>query len=258
MRHKKGALDNAVLIKPVKDSVPGIAKVTKGFYQYHLKDIVYIRTSPALRSPQHPKSWAVNWHNPKIILPSGRTSVSKWKYCAVIDYKGLLISRRFFGVFPSKDKISLEYIAAILNSPLAQAYIYSHTLQRNIDRDDYYNIPIPPYNEISDLQIKNLVLNYIKHPNLDTLLEIDAEIIKLYNLPPKLERILLDIFWNQKRKVPFIFKGYLPPEFESWIPLHLYISDNYKNSSLENLFSNFPKIDDKELFVYLSHINDEI
>lgn len=258
VRHKKGVLDKAILNKPVKDSVPGIAKVTKGFYQYHLKDIVHIRTSTVLRSSQHPKSWKVDWNRPKIILPSGRTSVSKWKYCAAIDYKGLLISRRFFGVFPTNDKISLELITAIFNSPLAQAYIYSHTLQRNIDIDDYYNIPIPPNLENANLQIKNLVSNYIKYPNPETLLKIDAEILKLYNLPPKLERILLDIFWDQKRKVPFIFKGYIPPEFKSWIPLHIYISDKYKNSTLENLLSNFPQIDDEELLEYLSHINEEI
>lgn len=68
------------------------------------------------------------------------------------------------------------------------------------------------------------------------LLEIDAEILRLYNLPPRLEKMLLDFFAGTPRRgVDFKFDRYYPEGFDSYIPLHMYISAEFQNSSVENV-----------------------
>jgi len=55
----------------------------------------------------------------------------------------------------------------------------------------------------------------------------------LYDLPPRFERQVLDLFngW-QRNGVGFKFEHYFPKDFESWIPLHEYLSENYQRSTV--------------------------
>jgi hypothetical protein len=65
------------------------------------------------------------------------------------------------------------------------------------------------------------------------ILSIDAEVMRLYDLPPRLERQVLDLFngW-QRRGVDFKFERYYPKEFESYIPLYEYLSEDYQRSTI--------------------------
>ena len=66
------------------------------------------------------------------------------------------------------------------------------------------------------------------------MLAIDAEVMHLYDLPPRLERQVLDLFNGRRRKgVDFPFDRYFPEDFESWIPLHEYLSEEYQRSTPE-------------------------
>ena len=65
------------------------------------------------------------------------------------------------------------------------------------------------------------------------LLSIDAEVMRLYDLPPKMEKRVLDLFQGSQRKgVDFRFDGYYPHGFESAIPLHEYLSEEYQRSTV--------------------------
>lgn len=82
----------------------------------------------------------------------------------------------------------------------------------------YELIPIPKQLLLLRRSVDSLVNRYLEVVPQDKeeanriLLQIDAEILRAYELPPKLERQLLDIFWKQKRRVPFDFSGYIPPQ----------------------------------------------
>ena len=68
------------------------------------------------------------------------------------------------------------------------------------------------------------------------LLQIDAEILRLYDLPPRLERQLLDFFKGEDRAgVPVKFSRYYPEDFRPSIPLHMYISAEYQRSTVSAL-----------------------
>jgi hypothetical protein len=89
------------------------------------------------------------------------------------------------------------------------------------------------------------------------LLQIDAVILRQYDLPPRLERQLLDVFWGAQRPVPFQFTGYIPPETASWIPLHVYISERFNTSTPEIIMQRIPIISDSEFLNYLKGLGRE-
>jgi len=65
------------------------------------------------------------------------------------------------------------------------------------------------------------------------MLAIDAEVMRAYDLPPRLERQVLDLFYGWPRKgVDFKFTRYFPRDFESYIPLHEYLSEDYQRSTV--------------------------
>jgi hypothetical protein len=166
---------------------------------------------------------------------------------ALIDKKGHPVTSSFIVIRPKRKEWSLEVLWAILNSPLANAYIYCYGTKRLVGVTRVLSFPIPNMNENDFSYLCKLVHNYFKifPPNRGILqsevdskeakqkiLAIDAEVMRLYNLPPRLERQVLDLFdgW-QRNGVDFKFERYFPKDFESWIPLHEYLSKDYQRST---------------------------
>ena len=76
----------------------------------------------------------------------------------------------------------------------------------------------------------------LKEKKKRCLLKIDAEILRLYDLPPRLEKQLLDFFAGEQRKgVDFEFDRYYPENFGSSIPLRMFISEEFQNASVEKV-----------------------
>ena len=64
------------------------------------------------------------------------------------------------------------------------------------------------------------------------MLRIDAEVLRLYDLPPRSERQILDLFAGWERQgVPFGFDRYYPDDYEPCFPLHEYLSSAYETST---------------------------
>lgn len=72
-----------------------------------------------------------------------------------------------------------------------------------------------------------------------------------------MERQLLDIFWGHQRPVPFEFKGYISPEINAWIPLHIYISEQFNNATPDKIMERIPLIRDTEFINYLKKLGTE-
>ena len=65
---------------------------------------------------------------------------------------------------------------------------------------------------------------------------MDAEVLRLYSLAPRLERQILDTFAGSERPgVPFKMDRYFPDGFEPFIPLHEYLSEEFRDASAERL-----------------------
>ena len=58
---------------------------------------------------------------------------------------------------------------------------------------------------------------------------LDAEVLRLYDLPARAERLLLDQFAGEERPgVPFRFTRYYPEGFPAEVPLYAFLSDSFQ------------------------------
>jgi hypothetical protein len=81
---------------------------------------------------------------------------------------------------------------------------------------------------------------------------VDAEILRLYDLPPRLERQLLDLFAGDERPgVPFDFRRYFPEDFQPYFPLHLYLSEAYQRSTAGALRKRYKPVTDPAILTAL-------
>jgi len=210
-----------------------------------LPDLYWMDLSDdAIKNPRYGKSPRCA----QILANYARTSNTPWRIKALIDREGLPVTNSFLVVRTRDAEWSLEALWALLNSPYANAFTYCHCMERHNLESIIRDIPLPECNS-SDLQnLKRLVQEYfaLYQENKEILksepsqkeakkrmLAIDVEIMRLYDLPPKLERELLDLFNAYKRKgIHFKFDRYYHKGFESWIPLHEYISEEYQRSTV--------------------------
>jgi len=259
----KGRFHEIIRNKPFNGSSPAIYKRTKGFLQFDAEDTVHISTDDNLRRKRARGAWDLNWEKPKVVIPASRISRGPWRYAAAIDNEGRIVSRGFYAVWPKTETLNVEILTALLNSPVAAAFTFAHSFQRTIPKRVYEDIPIPEVSSDSGQIIYSLVRNYLDAQKNDTtkakdiLLRIDAEILKLYELPPRLERQLLNIFWGYKRPVPFEFTGYIPLEIDSWIPLYVYISDQFREATPQKIMKRIPLISDTAFLNYLKSLGRE-
>jgi type I restriction-modification system DNA methylase subunit len=194
--------------------------------------------------------------NPRYGMPTGRAQVllnyarggDPWRLKALVDKEGMAITNRLLAVRPRLLHWHLKVLWAILNSPFANGFVFCHSMERDNLEGTVRKIPVPNYNKEAFEKIKHLVSDYFAleaekdqflagEPNIKEvkriLLSIDAEVMRLYDLPPKMEKRVLDLFQGVQRKgVDFTFMGYYPEGFESAVPLHEYLSDEYQRSTI--------------------------
>ncbi len=207
-----------------------------------------------------------SWEKPKVIANAARLNRGTWRFAAYPDRNGLVCSQQFFGIWlRDNSNIDINTLSAILNNPLANAYLTTHSRTERFRVGTLKKLPIP--SEIDAGLISRLVLEYQKilealpiekserDRELNSLLiEIDAEILKAYDLPPRLERNLLDYFRGYARPVTHPFTGWFPEGYTPFIPLHEYISEEYKKITgrwVQRIFQPLTSTEAKLLQDYL-------
>lgn len=201
--------------------------------QFEVKQATYIDTRP---SSLRGGAIEYRWSSPKIICNAARTSRGPWRLAAVVDLDGLYASQQFFGIWlreTTESPLSLIELCAVLNSPLANAFSFVHDEERRFRVEVMKRIPLPQV-RISR-EIESLVTDYMvacegddgplfsSRPRSaeDLLLEIDALVLKAYDLPPKLERELLRFMNEGKRPSSAAFGRYPGTgRDDAAIPLH--------------------------------------
>jgi len=235
--------------QPFTGGIEGFAHYGRNISITELPPVVYLNlSSEVIRRHQ----WGADCGKPQVLLNYSRVGSGPWRLKAWIDEKGHPVTSNFL-VVRSNDinNWSLNCIWALLNSPYANAFAYCHNMERSNVTGVMRTMPVPKINHAKKELIDNLVLRYfsilkpiatglipsdIEKEAKSILLEIDAEILRLYDLPPRLEKTLLDFFEDILRKgVDFKFDRYYEKAFDSYIPLYIYISKEFQNSSIENV-----------------------
>ena len=65
---------------------------------------------------------------------------------------------------------------------------------------------------------------------------------RAYDLPPAVERRLLDYFCGHPRPGPVDFTQYFPSTFQAYIPWHIYISEDFKMASGKDTLKRLPVV----------------
>jgi hypothetical protein len=156
----------------------------------------------------------------------------------MIDREGRPAKSRFTILRPRSDAVSLEVLWALMNSPVANAFAYSHSSKRDILTGTWRKFPVPRLDSVDVSKTESAVKSYFdfvndvqstgfqlqSHNRLDGARElhwqVDSQILRLYDLPAHIERQLLDYFNGWERAgVPFNQERYFPEHFDQPISL---------------------------------------
>lgn len=242
--------------KPALGFRRGLHRSGESLAQFEVKQAVYLDARAS-----NLRGGAINypWASPKLITNAIRTSRSPWRLAAALDTHGLLVSQQFYGIWLRESReplLSLVELCAILNSPLANAFSFVHDEQKHLRKETLQTLPLPSA-RISR-EVESLIGEYMaasvgddgplfsSRPKSaqDLLLEIDALVLKAYDLPPKLERELLRFMAEGQRPSRLAFGGYPGTASEdAAIPLHkrLAISTANMRTAWRSLMEPLPE-----------------
>ncbi len=187
---------------------------------------------------------------PQILLNYSPTSRGEWRLKGLIDEIGRPVTSCIQVIRPGKSRVALNFTWALVNSPIANAYAFSVSSKRHVKAGEIRDFRLPrELDSTSIRRVDSAVQNYLaaaesyddlKSKGLLVLEEdlfsassplhasladaelnlkhlhwrVDAEVLKLYDLPPELERELLDMFTGvERRGVPFLQTEYFPAHF---------------------------------------------
>ena len=184
--------------------------------------------------------------SPQVLINYAPVSRDHWKLKPFIDDIGRPFSSRLICVRPLSSATPLELLWAICCSPLANFYVYAQMLKREVRVGTFRMLPIPDFDETSCRIVVQAVKDYIAlakqgrkslidkggYTNTalrNALLRVDAEVLRLYDIPAHAERFLLDQFVGEKRPgVPVTFDRYYPDELSEAIPLYAFLSESFQ------------------------------
>lgn len=162
----------------------------------------------------------------QVLLNYAPSSRGPWRLKALLDKEGHAVSSRFIPVRPVRPGYSVLALWALLNSPIANAYVFSHLGKRDNIVGEMRRLPMPFDQDLQQLEV--LASRYLEaavalRPAEEMkalLLDVDCEVLHLYALPASLERVLLNVFGSWDRLgVPFSQQSYFPKGFSADVSL---------------------------------------
>lgn len=183
---------------------------------------------------------------PQVLLNYAPMQRDKWCVLALNDGVGKPVSGRFIVARSLSDTLQRLVLWAQLNSPVANAFAFTHSSKRDILVGTWRQFPIPEISSEASKRIEAAAESYLvavhafendfslkNDEDRDSEREalrvlhwrMDAEVLKLYALPVELEWKLLDYFKGCKRVgVPFKQDRYFPPHFNKILSLADYLA----------------------------------
>ncbi|MBP9224722.1 MAG: N-6 DNA methylase [Verrucomicrobiales bacterium] len=225
-------------------AVEGFANWTGSPFTHQLPNLIWLNLSDDVVQA---KRSGIEIGKPQVIFNYARVSREAWRIKALIDDKGHPFTSRFVVVRPTSKTVSLNVLWGILNSPIANAFAFSHLTKRDNLVGEMRKMPVPDLSAVDLQSLERAVVSYLsavrhsakassaladrdKNPlfyqgehssvNKPVLSEdelrllhwnVDAEVMKLYSLPPELERKVIMMFSGvERRGVPFVQTEYFP------------------------------------------------
>jgi hypothetical protein len=245
--------------EPREGFVPGLVNTREGFEPYQITSHRYLNMAPELMLYE---AYLRPWDKPKVIANAGRIRADRWVIAGAVDRDRLVCYQRFHGIWP-KDHLPVEVLAAVVNGPVANAFVSIHRTSRDNQVRIVQQIPVPSFTPQQIQAIVTLVQEYracreqwiagsYSHLGFedrcrDLTLRVDAEILAAYDLAPRLERKLLDYFEGFSRPGPVAFDRYYPPDFRPSVPWRVFISEEFQNSTAVQTLARLPVLHDSAI-----------
>jgi len=209
--------------------------------QFQLRNLRYLSLldkdqDPSTRANKRP------WKSGKVACNAARFQpTSPWRLAAWADAEGLAFTKQFFAIWPSEG-VSEFAIAAILASPLANAFGFERDLDRHNHIETLRELPLPdrvhlqPTGELhrraAELQDLLAVRDFAQPPTVEAVTEavlrLDAAVLAAYNISASVQRQLLKMFdgWSRPLPPPYNseFTRYFPDHFDEDITLADYLA----------------------------------
>ncbi|MGE0824066.1 MAG: class I SAM-dependent DNA methyltransferase [Candidatus Binatia bacterium] len=249
----------------------GLNSAAGNFWCFQTPPSEYLSIKPEDRRRN---AFDLPWDKPKVILNAARVSRGPWKIAAFPEETGLVCTKNFHALWLRDPHWTIKSLTTVLNAPIAGAFVAVHVNDKHIPKHVLQNIPLPRLGATEIEALDRAVDHYLRLiANLpaagslftkdssssverarQALLRIDALVLKAYNLPPRLERQLLDFFRGAQRSVPFPFTEYFPESFRPTLPLWMYISPEYEKCRVDFFLRNAPQITDLDLIEALQEV----
>ena len=228
--------ENAASTAPREGFAAGVLKPAQSLRQFALQRTLYLNV--AADDAMYPGPLTRAWDKPKVLTNVARLSRGLWRMAAASDRSGLVASQGFFGIWPTTDALPLEALEAILNGPLANAFLTERASNQHFTNELLKLLPIPKRALGRVVEAVKKYRSALEAAGAEALrpagsddvlnrllIEVDAEVLRAYDLPPRLERRLLEFFrgHEQERRVDHPFHGWLPEDFTAYMPLHEYL-----------------------------------
>ncbi len=218
---------------PHKGLIEGFARLHRKIQTHQQPEKIWLNLDPqVIGNSRHGTTTEI----PQVLLNYAPVSRGPWRLKAFLDREGHPISSRFLVIRPHDKRWSIEALWGLCNSPFANAYSYTFSTKRHVLVGVMRDMPIPDIDSVDVTPLLEAVNAYLKvaptqeagsipSNTLDKLKtlhwRIDAEVLRLYGLPPHLERQLLDLFSGvERRGVPFEQQEYFPQGFTEILRLN--------------------------------------
>ncbi len=231
-----------IMDRPAEGYKLGVAPRTD-FKMFEQPATAYLNFRPEM---QRGGPWRHAWDKPKAILNKTARSRGHWRMAAFPDTIGLACYQTYFGIWPKPNAVDEWTLAAILNSPVANAFVATREGKTDVTKETLVLIPVPILTEAQRTKLRELIKEYQKLTStilLDNvwgsaeglLKQIDATVLSGYRMPPRIERQLLDFFRNQDRPTKHVFSEYFPEDFSAYFSLSDYLSPDFASATVGEL-----------------------
>jgi hypothetical protein len=189
------------------------------------------------------------WEKPKAIVNKSTHSRGRWRMAAFPDSEGVAFYQTYIGVWPTTPDYDEVLLAAILNSPVANAFVAAREGKTDITLETLGDIPVPRFTASQRDRLRESIEEY--HSSISSLpmeanlsvdpahllMEIDALVLDGYHMPPRLESEVLNFFQGQGKDRPtqHDFGDYLPPDCRVYFSLSAHLSPKFKNATIGKL-----------------------
>jgi len=231
--------------RPKKGYLKGAEKMKGNLTQFQIRKLRYLST----KSTDHYERDSANqldWTESKVAVNAARFERhSPWRIAAFADSEGLAFTKQFFAIWLDKP-ISINAVAAVLNSPFGNGFSFEEDLEKHNHIATLKNLVLPPAEFLNsggaiDRLAQRLQTSFAEDTSLldmkkpdwrearrEALIRLDAAVLDAYALDAAEQRRLLNLFDGHRRPVADIdFTSYFPEHFNDDITLSDFVKINY-------------------------------